>query len=286
MKIKAKKTNKIKTYWFLLIVISFVVYLLIYPILILFDSQSSDRLALSFVKTESSPNSYITAITFDPTNSQIMYVGTEENGVFKSLDGGNSWQSASKGLPQHLVGTSDKRMIYGAIIALDVVSSNQLYAKVDSYFRINTNQPEYFVSHDGGLNWAQTQTNVFSDFPLSMPDLRKIINDNLAITTSSDNASYLTTYDKIYYNSGQEQELVFGSKANALAKSKLGLFFLPAMAVYFFAQYAIPSGSLLGYTGVGFGSFFTTPLVFSPSNPQTVYVGTSKGLMKGIISEQ
>ncbi|MEP7012147.1 MAG: hypothetical protein ABJC13_17635 [Acidobacteriota bacterium] len=40
----------------------------------------------------------VTAVAFDPSQPAILYAGTADAGVWKSLDGGRSWRAASRGL--------------------------------------------------------------------------------------------------------------------------------------------------------------------------------------------
>ena len=40
----------------------------------------------------------MTSIVADPTNPQIVYVGTRDAGVFKTTNGGQSWRPARQGL--------------------------------------------------------------------------------------------------------------------------------------------------------------------------------------------
>lgn len=40
----------------------------------------------------------IMTIVMDPTNPQIMYIGTHQKGVLKSLDGGRTWEESNTGL--------------------------------------------------------------------------------------------------------------------------------------------------------------------------------------------
>lgn len=44
------------------------------------------------------PRATITAIVFDPTDPGVIYVGTEGAGIYKSIDGGLSWQPSQYGL--------------------------------------------------------------------------------------------------------------------------------------------------------------------------------------------
>jgi photosystem II stability/assembly factor-like uncharacterized protein len=44
------------------------------------------------------PRDSILAIAFDPVNQNVLYVGTLASGIYKSTDGGNSWQSSNAGI--------------------------------------------------------------------------------------------------------------------------------------------------------------------------------------------
>ena len=45
------------------------------------------------------PTTDVTTIAMDPKAPQTLYVGTDSNGVFKSTDGGSTWNPAGTGLP-------------------------------------------------------------------------------------------------------------------------------------------------------------------------------------------
>ena len=51
------------------------------------------------------PRDQITAIVSDPTDPGVMYVGMENAGIYKSIDGGSSWQPAYSGLERANVST-------------------------------------------------------------------------------------------------------------------------------------------------------------------------------------
>ena len=65
----------------------------------------------------------ISSLAIDPTNSQTVYVGTNPGGVFKSTDGGSSWNVINSGLTVtsgHIPGVT--------CLAIDPTNSQTVYA--------------------------------------------------------------------------------------------------------------------------------------------------------------
>ncbi len=118
----------------------------------------------------------INAVTVDPNNSNIIYVGSPAGGCWKSTDGGNSWTP----LTDHLASLG----VSG--IAVDPSNSNVVYIATGDGDASDTYSIGVLKSTDGGitwnstgLNWSTTQARV----------MRKIIidpsnPDNLFVATS------------------------------------------------------------------------------------------------------
>ncbi len=77
----------------------------------------------------------ITAIVVDPRDSDVLYVGTHKAGIYKSIDGGMSWQPALNGLSSSAVNT----------LVIDTENPNILYAGVL--------QGGVYKTVDGGTSW-------------------------------------------------------------------------------------------------------------------------------------
>jgi len=75
---------------------------------------------------------HIGRIAIDPTNSDIVYVAAYgpvwsdggDRGIYKTMDGGKSWEKLSKGLPQGLIGKID--------LAVTPANSSILYAIIEA----------------------------------------------------------------------------------------------------------------------------------------------------------
>lgn len=84
-------------------------------------------------------------MTIDPINTNVLYVGFRQRGVYKSTDGGQTWRSSG------LLGFSV------VFISIDPSDSRNLYATTDAGI---------YKSTDGGVNWTalpQAATTILVD---------------------------------------------------------------------------------------------------------------------------
>ena len=80
----------------------------------------------------------ITALVIDPLDSQIIYAGTFGGGIYKSIDGGKTWQDSSRGLID----------LYIQSMAIDPKHPDTVYAGM---YRFGV-----YKSTNGGLSWSAT----------------------------------------------------------------------------------------------------------------------------------
>lgn len=107
-------------------------------------------------------------IAFDPSDPLIMYIVTNGSGVFKTVDGGSSWQPLQDGLI-HLNPVS---------IAVDPDQSETLY--------IGSGPATLYVSHDQGENWETSFS--FGGYAIS----------NIDLGSGEDAYDYAYSYDTLY----------------------------------------------------------------------------------------
>ena len=88
------------------------------------------------------PRDTITAIVIDPNDSGVMYIGTQNAGIYKSIDGGISWQPIHNGL--------GRASIYTLI--MDPNDSKILYA--------GTLLGGVYKTTDGGLTWQAMNAGI------------------------------------------------------------------------------------------------------------------------------
>lgn len=92
----------------------------------------------------------ITTIAVAPTNSNVIYVGTDDSHVWISDDNGTTWNEISDGLPERWV----------TRIAVDPTDENIVYATFNG-LKWKDPQPHVFRSTNKGTTW----TNISSNLP-------------------------------------------------------------------------------------------------------------------------
>jgi tetratricopeptide (TPR) repeat protein/photosystem II stability/assembly factor-like uncharacterized protein len=158
------------------------------------------------------PRDMVTAIVIDPNDPGIMYAGTEDAGIYKSIDGGISWQPAQKGLERANVSTLIIDPKIPSTLYAGVVLGG-IYKSVDgaaSWFPINsgidlpggewlsivvmdpkdskhlyfTQRTSLYESLDGGESWITLKK------PACMPDDIS----NLAVDPQDGQTLYITEF--------------------------------------------------------------------------------------------
>ncbi|SIN74368.1 Sortilin, neurotensin receptor 3 [Algoriphagus halophilus] len=106
-------------------------------------------------------------VQFSPSDPQVMYaslwevypgISGENSGVYRSKDGGTTWELCTNGLPN---GPKIGR------IGLTVSNSNpdKAYALIDNLNNARNEAAELYKTIDGGLTWTKTHSGPFKIFP-------------------------------------------------------------------------------------------------------------------------
>ena len=119
----------------------------------------------------------ITDIIFDPNEREVIYLGTLNSGIYKTINSGDTWQSYQNGLGGSSIGS----------LAIHPANSNILYACILD--------AGLYKTSNGGLLWQKLEINVDDDVDLdencmivlnqNTPDTLYLL-DNWSIYKSSD----------------------------------------------------------------------------------------------------
>ena len=118
---------------------------------------SVNPIGLFYARTN---NNYISgrtnSIAFHPTNSNIFYIGAAQGGVWKTTDGGITWQVLTDGLPN----------IASGDIEVDQSNPNILYYGTGELnFAIDCHYGNgIYKSTDAGSSWNQIATNSIASY--------------------------------------------------------------------------------------------------------------------------
>jgi len=91
---------------------------------------------------------HVRSISFDPRDPQAMYVGVEEGGVFRTRDGGESFEVLNDG-------------IYTDVhtVAVDPAESSRLYATTGAGF---------YLSENGGVKWRSVREGLHRTYTVPL----------------------------------------------------------------------------------------------------------------------
>ncbi len=104
----------------------------------------------------------VTDIAIDPSGAtdQTIYIATNDGGIWKSIDGGTTWNPKTDGMPSLSMGA----------VALDPENSSIVYAGTGNIFdggNLFTKAAGIYKSVDGGETWAIVGASVFANVGLN-----------------------------------------------------------------------------------------------------------------------
>lgn len=133
-------------------------------------------------------------IVINPQNPKVVYVGTKENGIFRSENGGETWAE------------SRSDFSYVKRIALDPQDENVLYIVAESQ-----GEMALFKTTDGGINWQRLLLPRDDNQPMVLDVYVDRQNPQIVYATDSTNGIYKST------NGGLEWKAVYWGNFPAVA---------------------------------------------------------------------
>ena len=169
-------------------------------------------------------NGRFNAVAFDPNNSQVIYGGAAQGGLWKTSDGGVTWNWLSTGWAHLGVNC----------IAVDPQDGNTIYVGLGDYHGYIGGSVGIMKSTDGGATWTEIATSSMGQ--IGVP---KILIDPTNHQTLIAGTGDVNAYGKLYrsVNSGQTWTMV----------NSLGRAYWPALAA------SLPVGSTTRFYAVAAG---------------------------------
>ena len=110
-------------------------------------------------------------LVVDPNDSEVLYLGTDDDGIYKSINGGENWE---KLIPSASFGVGD--------IIVDPQNSNNVYMGTVDYFRLSESRGVLgdfgvYKSTDGGTTWEEFNSglNHLGVFSLELSEENRIL---------------------------------------------------------------------------------------------------------------
>lgn len=153
-----------------------------------FERVGFTRISSQLTEPESQWHAHsVSTIDQSPLNANILYAGTTDGLVWRSLDFGTTWEQIGEGIPRRFVSK----------IVASPVYENTVYACHTGY-RDNEYIPHVFRSDDNGTTW----TDISSDLP------QFAINDIMVYPESDDQILFVASDGGVYFsiNAGDSWE--------------------------------------------------------------------------------
>ena len=204
-------------------------------------------------------NESISALAIDPLNPTTLYIATA-SGIFKSTNGGTSWQAANTGLTSISVNA----------IAINPVNPTTLYA---SGYATGT-QSAIFKSTNGATSWQTVTTGLYLSYAFTIaidpinPMILYVGTDFGGIFKSSNAGA---SWQTLNWN-GVPSPIVSGVNALAIDPVNTTTLYARTGEGVFKSTDAGASWQAIN-TGI-------SALAIDPVNPATLYVGTDNGVFK------
>jgi len=216
----------------------------------------------------------LSAFALDPRNGTSLYLGTSPPadgvGLFRSLDGGGSWQAAATGLPGSagvscLAVDPGKGTVYAGIVTGES-SGSQVFG--------------LFRSSNGGASWQPVgnglpaaRINLLVFGGPAIPGALFIGTEGAGICRSDDDAMNWTPISQGLGPSADIRAIVLGPSGDLfVAAYGLGVF------------RSADTGAHWEAYDEGLTSRWVTSLVFDPNDPRALYVGTESGVFSMTLS--
>ena len=216
-------------------------------------------------------------IVVNPNDPDIIFVGTNSDGVYKTITGNSNWVQLGNGIPTGL---------NVAALKQNPANPNTLYAIMNKRFPDQIGLEGLYKSYDAGASWVLMDSTIAQ---LSIDWVSRLYTyDMLAIDPLDTNNIYVTDRNKILRSTdGGETFHAFLYSENPWECFSVIVDPVNSQTVYtgLFLDGILKSadaGANWSYSNYGMlGVASPTEVVLHPSNPEAIYVGGHGGYESG-----
>ncbi len=214
----------------------------------------------------------VTTVDIDPQTPATIYIGTRDDGLFKSTDGGTTWRPVDMDVQPLLTGV---RPLWISAVAIDPRIPATIYVGAIST-GIPIPEPSrgigVFKSTDGGTTWSRAGASVGESFGVSA----------LAVDPEKPTTLYAGTTGSGVFKSSDGGESWHASNTGLTDRVVRKLIIDPRMpaTLYVATGDSISKSSDGGATWRVIHHHGVWTLALDPRFSTTIYAGTSAGVMK------
>jgi hypothetical protein len=215
----------------------------------------------------------LSAIAVDPNDSNVIYVGGAQGGVWKTTNGGVTWvpltdKECSLAMGGLAIDPTDTDIVYAG--------TGEQHRSGDSYYGCGV-----LRSTDGGATWAQVGASVFDDAPGGGATIARVV-----LKPGTPTTVFVASSRGLFrsLNSGTSWQLVLSGRVSDLVADPTNGDVLYAglanrNAASDGVHKSIDGGDTWNRMATGFapGSLFRINLDIAPSSPQTLFAGVVDG---------
>lgn len=139
---------------------------------------------------------FVNSLAMAPSNSDVLYLGTYSAGVYKTINGGETWTFCSKdNLPMYEDSSASSATLpswwFGDYYPVNVISVDP---QNENHLWIGTTDKGLFESIDGGNNWQKAKTNIPDSITINVININKQNTDDILVGTDrGDNSGVFRT---------------------------------------------------------------------------------------------
>lgn len=207
----------------------------------------------------------VSSLAIDQTNNQIVYVGTSGNGVYKTADGGATWNAINTGITKGVF-SYDKVNV----LVIDPSNHETVYAGNNAF-----SGNGFYKTSDGGTSWVTITS-----------DLNYLNISALAIDPNNNQTLYAGTSSGVFKstNSGTSWNIIAsGSVASLALDPANSLIVYAGLNNYGGVKKTTNGGTTWSTITPSSISFTCTAIIIDPNNGKIIYAAGSNGMTSSMI---